>query len=103
MIAVCSATFARAGQRVGDVDVSVLPVPSKDATQNSGPRGVRHGYVEYRVQLKNFSDKDQLVRLSSETHGNKRAYQSEDVHLAAKQEVLVSIALPPIDAEFLRL
>ena len=50
-------------ERVGDVEVSVQPLPSHENSAG-GPyypvNGNIHGYVEFRVQLKNFSAKEQV-------------------------------------------
>ena len=54
---------ARAGEKVGDVEVNVQPLPSKD-NRSGTAYGTRHGYVEFRVQLKNRSTEDHIVHLS---------------------------------------
>lgn len=88
---------APAAERVGDVEVSVLPLPSKDTIEGQ-PYGVRHGYVEYRVRLKNLSDEVRVVRLSYPPQSTEWltdcAVATRSVRLTAGQEVLVSLYQP---------
>ena len=90
---------AIAGERVGDVEVNVLPLPSKD-NRSGGAYGTTHGYVEFRVQLKNSSTEDRIVHLSYP--GTRDGWVSDGavvvrtVHVAGGQEVLVSLYQPPL-------
>ncbi len=86
---------AAAQERVGDVEFSAIPVPSLDA-RTSG--GVSHGYVEYRVRLRNLGTAERTVRLSYP----RRRGQMDDgvvttrtVRVAGGQEAVVSLYQPP--------
>ena len=89
---------ASAGEKVGDIEVNVQQLPSKDS-RSGRPYGTRHGYVEYRVQLKNSSTENRIVHLSYP--GTRYADVSygvvttRTVHIAGGQEVLVSLYQPP--------
>ena len=96
---------AWASERVGDVEVSVQPLPSQESTPSrsyGSANGTAHGYVEFRVQLKNSSAKEQVVHLRYP--GNERFGRIESgimvarsVRIASKQEVSVSLFQPPVD------
>ena len=87
---------AGAGQWIGDVEASVLPLPSLD-NRSGQARGTCHGYVEYRVLLKNHSPQERIVDLSypdgEERYG---VVVSRKVVVAGGQEVLVSLFQPPV-------
>ena len=85
-----------AQQRVGEVEFSVIPMPSLDA-QSDG--GVTHGYVEYRVRLHNRGPSERIVHLA---HPPARARRIDDgvvatrtVRLAGGQQAVVSLFQPP--------
>jgi hypothetical protein len=90
---------ASAAERIGDIEVNVQPLPSKD-NRSGRAYGTSHGYVEYRVQLKNSSTKDHVVYLSYPgTRGttvSSGAMVSRTVNVAASQEVSVSLYQPPM-------
>ena len=54
---------AARAEKIGEIEVLVQPLPNKDRRQGN-ELGVSHGYVEYRVQLKNSSAKDHTVELA---------------------------------------
>jgi hypothetical protein len=87
--------LAKAGERVGDVEVAVQPVPNKD-NRNGDIIGTHHGYVEYRVQLKNFSTKDQIVHLSYPGNHEYSRLVTRTICVTGGQSVLVSLYQPPI-------
>ena len=64
-LAVLVQAAAWANERVGEVEVSVQPLPSKESSPIAayGRSGTTHGYIEFRVQLKNLSLKDQVVHV----------------------------------------
>lgn len=99
------AAAARAGERVGDIDVNVQPLPSREVRSGtasySGNQGTTHGYVEFRVQLKNVSSKDQTVHLrypGDDPYGrvNRGVVVSRTVRVAGGQEAAVSLYQPPV-------
>lgn len=92
---------AWAGEKVGDIDVSIQPLPSKDNAYGS-TYGVCHGYVEFRLRLKNMSNEDRIVHLSyPATSGyvvNDGVVMTRKVRVAGGQEAAVSLFQPPIMA-----
>ncbi len=99
-IARCVPGFAAAGERVGDVEVNVQPLPSKD-NRSGTAFGTRHGFVEFRVQLKNPSTEERIVHLSyPATHDKWVTYgvvTTRTVAIAGGQAVSVSLYQPPLD------
>lgn len=89
---------ALAGVRVGDIEATVQPTPSRDNTSGEF-HGTCHGYVELRVQLKNNSAKDCIVHLSyPPSRDGLREFGtvvSRTVHVAGEQAVSVSLYQPP--------
>jgi len=84
---------ATAGEKVGGVDVSVLPSASMDNVYGSS-HGISHGYSEIRVRLKNLSTQDQVVQLSyPSTHDRPVTcpVTTREVRVAAGQEAAVSL------------
>jgi len=97
-----------AGEKVGAVDVSVMPLPNKEARTGTSTysafSGTSHGYVEFRVQLKNTSPDEQTVYLTypakSPYSGRERGVVvSREVHIAGGQEAAVSLFQPPVAVE----
>ena len=91
---------AIAGVTVGDVIASVQPTPSMIAASGSYGEGTCHGYVEFRVLLKNNSPEERIVYLSyppSRSIGG-GAVVKRTVKIAGKQTVSVSIFQPPLYA-----
>ncbi len=88
---------ATAQERVGDVEFSVISMPSLDA--RSGGGGVSHGYVEYRVRLSNRGRADRIVHLSYPPSRGRRIDEgvvvTRTVRLTGGQESLVSLYQPP--------
>lgn len=81
-------------ERIGPVDVNVQPLPTADNASGSS-RGVRHGYLEYRVQLRNSSAKKLQVELSQEPYrGFGGAKVARTVRLDAGQQAAVSLFQP---------
>jgi len=92
------AAGARGQGRIGDIEVLVQPLPSPD--QRSGAQyGACHGYVEYRVRLRNASSKDHTVALEYpervEYARRDGAVASRTVVVRGGQEALVSLFEPP--------
>jgi hypothetical protein len=87
---------AAAGVWIGDVEARVLPLPSLD-NRSGQARGTCHGYIEYRVQLRNRSAQERIVDLSY-PDGEDRygVVVSRRVAVAGGQEVLVSLFQPPV-------
>jgi hypothetical protein len=89
---------APAWQRVGDVEVTVQPLANLDRAGGQN-FGVSHGYVEYRVRLKNFSDKERTVHLTfpAETRNDRTSgtVSTRTVAVTAGQESFVSLFEPP--------
>jgi hypothetical protein len=92
------AAVAPAWQRIGDVEVIVEPLPNMERSTGR-ERGVTHGYVEYRVRVKNLSTKDHTVILRypatpsyDRTAG---AAVSRTVLVTGGQESSVSLFEPP--------
>ena len=82
------------------------PLPSHENSAG-GPyypvNGNIHGYVEFRVQLKNFSAKEQVAHLrypGDERYGriDRGVVVSRTVRIAGGQEVSVSLYQPPVEA-----
>lgn len=88
---------ARSAERVGDVLVSVEPIPNPD-NRGGEIRGIEHGYVEYRVQLRNESTEDRVVYLSfpERRPGSSGAEATRAVGIRKGQEVSVSLFRPPL-------
>ena len=84
--------------RVGDVDVVVQPLPNVENPVSGRRPGVTHGYVEYRVRLKNLSNKDRTVELIYPQTDMVAALDgvraSRVVHVLAGQEASVSLFEP---------
>jgi len=90
------AVAARA-EKIGDIDVLVQPLPNTDV-RSGREDGVSHGYVEYRVQLKNSSAKDckvELVYPASRDYSRSGVVASRTVQVLAGQEASVSLFQPP--------
>jgi hypothetical protein len=89
---------AGAGEKVGDIEISVQPLPNLDNVHGS-TYGVRHGYVELAVRLKNLSRDDHLVHLSypptPDLWIDRGIIATRTVHLAGGQEAAVSLFQPP--------
>ncbi len=87
-------------EKFGDIDVLVQPLPNRDS-RAGGKSGITHGYVEYRVQLKNLSTADHVVELSygfaSRGLGDDLV-ASRTVRVLGGQEAAVSLFEPPSDA-----
>ena len=97
-IALCCPPAARAGEKVGDIEVTVQPLPSKDTVTGTS-YGVYHGYVELRVQLKNPSASDRMVHLSYPPWTHERVVRdgvvvTRQVPVAAGQVAVVSLFKP---------
>jgi hypothetical protein len=97
-IVLCPAASARA-ENVGGVDVIVQPLPNRDTTSGDD-RGVIHGYVECRVQLKNPSATDHVVELAYPARRGGGGYDgsmatSRTVRVLGGQEATVSLFEPP--------
>ncbi len=90
---------AQSAERVGDVWVSVEPIPNPD-NRGGENRGTEHGYVEYRVQLRNESASEQIVYLSypERRPGSGGVEATRAVRIAKGQEVSVSLYRPPLPA-----
>lgn len=90
---------ASAGEKLHGVEINVQPVPSQD-NRSGTPYGTRHGYVEYRVQLKNSASEDRIVYLSypgqRDAWANSGVVATRTVRVAAGQEALVSLYQPPM-------
>ena len=93
-------------ERVGDVEVSVQPLPSHENSAG-GPyypvNGNIHGYVEFRVQLKNFRPRKQRRASALSRRRTLRAHRSRRGRftngcIAGGQEVSVSLYQPPVEA-----
>ena len=88
-----------AADKVGDVEIRLQPLPNKDP-HSGQPLGTRHGYVEYRVQLKNSATEDRVVHLAYPA--SRPGLQpfgvavSRTVRVAGGQEVAVSLFQPPV-------
>ncbi|MFO7907568.1 MAG: hypothetical protein R6U98_33275 [Pirellulaceae bacterium] len=89
---------AEGGERIGDVDVSIQPLPTMDSGSGIA-RGTSHGYVEFRVKLKNLSQENRVVRLAIPPtrdgvvdHG---VMLRRTVQVAGGQEAWVSLFQPP--------
>ncbi len=86
------------GERVGPIEVQVLPLPSADG-RSGRAWGIDHGYTEYRVQLKNHSQLEQVVHLSypqiENAWDNHGVLAMRTVHAAQGQQLLVSLYQPP--------
>ncbi len=86
-----------AGEKVGMIDVSVEPLPSKDTAYGSS-FGVCHGYIEMRVRLKNLSNDDQVVQLSypptQDQWVSEGVVVTRTVPVAGGQEAVVSLFQP---------
>jgi hypothetical protein len=98
-IAALFPTAARA-EKVGDVEVNVQPLPS--VVGGTSPE-TQHGYIEYRVQLRNYSTEPQIVHLSYPDKGGAWSLglvASRSVRVAGGQVVLVSLYQPPADAMY---
>jgi hypothetical protein len=95
----CFQIAATAGEQVGDIEVSLQPLPNKD-NRSGRAIGTRHGYVEYRVQLKNSATEDHIVHLSHPgTRDGRVSYgvvTSRTVRVAGGQEVAVSLYQPAV-------
>jgi hypothetical protein len=100
------AASARA-DKVGDIEVAVQPLPNKESRQGpnaySVTTGTIHGYIEYRVQLKNSSTKEHIVHLrypADPPYGNVNygVIAARTVRVAGGQEVSVSLYQPPVEA-----
>lgn len=92
---------AWAGEKVGDIEVAVLPLPNRASSSSYGTGlGTTHGYIEYRVQLKNSSSQERIVHLSypGDRYGrvDYGVVTSRTVHVAGGQEVFVSLYQPPL-------
>lgn len=88
---------ALAGDRIGPIEITVQPLATVDNTSGAA-RGTRHGYLEYRVQLRNLSSKDLTIELSQDRRPG-MAYGvsvSRTVRVAAGQEVAVSLFQPSL-------
>jgi hypothetical protein len=81
---------AWAGERLGPIEVGVLPLAS---AEGEAMNGVSHGYVEFRVRVKNSSAEEQTVRLSypGGQGGNYGAVATRTVKVAGGQESEVSL------------
>ncbi|MGA2621872.1 MAG: hypothetical protein ABSF26_30085 [Thermoguttaceae bacterium] len=105
LAAVLAPAAAPGVEWVGDVlvDVQQLPVPIAAVSGSSGSRfgedGVSHGYVEYRVRLKNESAKDHTVKLVCPAWERSRYFlgpvASRTVRVTGGQEATVSLFEPP--------
>ena len=83
---------AAARERVGDVEVDVLPPPS--LSTRFGDESF-HGCIEYRVQLRNHAKQDRVVHLqipaSREHRADTGTVDSRTVQIAGEQEAIVSL------------
>ncbi|MDY0170360.1 MAG: hypothetical protein RBS80_27695 [Thermoguttaceae bacterium] len=88
---------APAQERVGDVEFSAYPMPGLDSGSGFG---VCHGYVEFRVRLKNLGKEDRVIHLSyPRTRGRQidhGAVVTRTVRIAGAQEAVVSLYQPPV-------
>jgi hypothetical protein len=89
---------AAARERVGDVEVDVQPPPS--LSTRSGDESF-HGYIEYRVQLRNHAKQDRVVHLqipsSRGYRGEGGTVDSRTVQIAGEQEAIVSLFQSPME------
>jgi hypothetical protein len=95
------AVAARA-EKIGDIEIIVQPLPNADI-RSGRENGISHGYVEYRVQLKNSSAKDHTVELSyPAARGSVARFgvvASRTVQVLAGQEASVSLFEPASGGE----
>jgi hypothetical protein len=89
---------AAAREQVGDVEVDVQPPPS--LSTRSGDETF-HGYIEYRVQLRNRAKQDRVVHLqipsSRGYRGEGGTIDSRSVQIAGEQEAIVSLFQSPME------
>ncbi len=89
---------AAAREQVGDVEVNVQPPPSLGT--RSGDESF-HGYIEYRVQLRNRAKQDRVVHLqipsSRGYRGEGGTVDSRTVQIAGEQEAIVSLYQSPME------
>ena len=101
VFAMLPSAAAMAAGKIGGVEVSVLPLPNQD-NRSGTMYGTRHGYVEYRVQLKNTSTRDRVVRLRYPDPGDDwntyGVLSTRTVPIVAGQEVVVSLYEPNVGA-----
>ena len=93
---------ARAGEKVDDINVNIEPLPSRDNAYGSS-YGVCHGYVEFRVRLKNSSTSDRVIHLSYPAVRDRwisdGVVVTRTVHVAGGQEAAVSLFQPPVGVD----
>ena len=89
-------------EKVGPIEVNVQPQVGMDS-HGPGTYGVRHGYVEYRIQLRNASGEDRSVEMSYpgiEMHRYGDGLRvTRTVLVPGEREVLVSLLIPTLDAD----
>lgn len=89
---------ATAQIRIGDINASVQPLPSMSHRSGSYNEGTSHGYVEFRVKLKNNSADERIVHISypptQDGVRNAGALITRSVRIAGKQTVSVSLFQP---------
>ena len=101
---ICFSAVPAAAEKVGDIEAAVQPLPNRDsstaAASYGGQSGTTHGYIELRVQLKNSSNKEQIVHLTYPggrygiSHG---VVAARTVRVTGGQEVSVSLYQPPVE------
>jgi hypothetical protein len=86
-----------AAEKPDDVDIQLMPLPG-----GGGSDGTAHGYVEFRLRLKNNSDRARTAYLSypgfeSSYRSGESGVITREVTVEKRQEAWVSIYQPPIE------
>jgi hypothetical protein len=89
--------IAAAAEKPEEVDIQVMPLPSRIASD-----GTTHGYVEFRVRLRNNSDRARTTYLSypgfePSFRSGESGVITREVTVEKRQEAWVSIYQPPIE------